>query len=175
MTRVALCGRAGSGKSTLAKLLIDEHGYVRLAFADGIKKIAFEALGRQIDKSNPPERAFLQIIGDGARAVQSDIWIQRLDSELQTLLEQGANRVVVDDVRRVNEAEYLRSQGFMLVTVRGRGFDLGELGKHGSETEVDEIKPDFILDNSGSIEDTYKQLKDFMVIWLDEQRRRTWK
>jgi hypothetical protein len=173
--KLALCGKAGSGKSTLAKMLIDEHGYVRLAFADGIKKIAFEALGRQIDKSNPPERAFLQIIGDGARAIQSDIWIKHLDSELQTMLEQGADRIVVDDVRRVNEAEYLRSQGFMLVTVRGRGFDLGELAKHSSETEVDEIVPDFILDNSGSIEDTYEMLKGFMIMWLDAERKRSWK
>ena len=40
--KLALCGKAGSGKSTLAKMLIDEHGYVRLAFADGIKKLLFE-------------------------------------------------------------------------------------------------------------------------------------
>jgi hypothetical protein len=63
----------------------------------------------------------------------------------------------------------------MLVTVRGRGFDLGELAKHSSETEVDEIVPDFILDNSGSIEDTYKMLKCFMIVWLDAKLKRSWK
>ena len=42
----------------------------------------------------------------------------------------------------------------------------------GSETEVDEIVPDFILDNSGSIEDTYEMLKGFMIMWLDAETKR---
>jgi hypothetical protein len=50
---------------------------------------------------------------------------------------------------------------------------MGDLGKHQSETELEQIVPDFTLDNSGDLEDTFEQLKLYMLVWIRaEQNKR---
>ena len=47
MTRkvIAFAGKAGSGKDYRCSVLVKNHGYAKMAFADALRKIAFATLG----------------------------------------------------------------------------------------------------------------------------------
>jgi hypothetical protein len=63
---------------------------------------------------------------------------------------------VVTDVRLPNEAEWIRSNGGQVWKVIRKGAALSTpASNHVSETSVDEIRPDVIVPNVGSIEDLH--------------------
>jgi hypothetical protein len=172
--KVALVGIAGSGKSTLANKLVDEQGYTKLSFAAPVKAIATIMLMRPIDKTNPLDREFLQQLGtDLGRKRDPQIWVKHFDVEYQDNVKLGVEKIVVDDVRFKNEADYLRAQGFMIVKITGRGYDLGSLGRHASETELDSIEPDWYLNNGDDIEGSFEMLKGYMIIELNARRHQS--
>ena len=45
MKLLGICGKAGSGKDTAAAYLIEKHGFVKLAFADPLKRFAKGVFG----------------------------------------------------------------------------------------------------------------------------------
>ena len=61
---IALAGFAGAGKTTLANALA-RHGYRRRSFADVLKALACQVLGRDLDKAR--DRALLQDLGAAGR------------------------------------------------------------------------------------------------------------
>jgi hypothetical protein len=173
--KIAILGKAGSGKSTLSDKLVNELQYKRLSFAGKMKEFVEAILMRPLDKSNPLDREFIQRFGtDLCRKRDPEVWIKHFAlTYKETIQKQVDKRVVVDDCRFLNEAEFLRKEGFMFVKLTGRGYDMGDLGKHQSETELEQIVPDFTLDNSGDLEDTFEQLKLYMLVWIRaEQNRR---
>ncbi len=157
--RIAFCGRAGSGKSTLSDWFVQNYDYTKLAFADSVKYFAKEILMRPINKHNPSDRAFLQKLGtDLARAADPQIWVKHMAQRIAAI-EDVAAGLVIDDCRFVNEAEWLRANDFVIVKVVGRGYELNkELASHPSEMEVDKIRVDFTVNNSGELNDTIKEL-----------------
>jgi len=138
--RIGLVGKAGVGKTTIANILVEKYGFVRLSFAAKLKEVAAEILGRPVDKSK--DRLFLQSLGELGRMFDTSMWIRHVWRELHKL-PKDAN-VVIDDVRYLNEAEFLRDHGFVLVRLYGRGYSLDpELATHASEIEQDQIKVDY--------------------------------
>ncbi|MFA5307379.1 MAG: AAA family ATPase [Candidatus Babeliales bacterium] len=157
---ICLTGKAGSGKSTIAEQLAKNDGFTRMSFAQKVKDIARDILMRPIDKTDPLDREFLQKLGtDLARKRDPDVWIKHFFTAYAQWTRFLKNRFVVDDCRFKNEADFLREHGFVIVRVEGRGYDMGALGAHASETELDEIGADFTVDNSGDIMDTMAQLR----------------
>ncbi len=156
---IAFTGRAGSGKTTLAEWFIENYDYTKIAFADAVKYYAKEILMRPVNKLDSKDRKFLQQLGtDLARAADSEIWIKHFAQKVATV-KFVAKGVVVDDCRFQNEAAWLRANGFVIVKVVGRGYNLApELSNHPSESEVDNIEPDFCVNNSGSVEETICEL-----------------
>ena len=45
MNVIGLAGKAGSGKSTVARHLVKQYGYVEIALADAVKRIAKQLYG----------------------------------------------------------------------------------------------------------------------------------
>lgn len=103
-----------------------------------------------------------------------DIWVLSLQ---RSLLDTNQN-VVISDARFQNEIIALRNIGATIVEVRRRGkpewwpiaieASLGnttaisrieEIGIHKSEWDWACIEPDAVIDNSGTIEDLYKQVE----------------
>jgi hypothetical protein len=157
--KLAVIGKAGAGKSAIAEKLCDK-GYIRLSFASKVKEIAWDILQKPLDKTQPKDREFLQKLGtDLARAYDPDVWIRHFQTAYRKWLKYGKTDFVVDDARFVNEVEYLRSEGFVVVRVTGRGYSMGALGNHVSETQLDAYKADFEVDNSGSLQETMWQLQ----------------
>lgn len=71
----------------------------------------------------------------------------------------GAAGVVVDDCRYLNEAEWLRKHGFIIVKVVGRKLTLPDaLASHQSEQEGDQIVPDLTVSSTGPLQKRLEEL-----------------
>jgi hypothetical protein len=178
---IAFVGKAGAGKTTIADNLVENNDYIKRSFAAPLKKIAEQILLRPLDKTNPDDRKFLQILGtDLSRARDKEIWIKHMKNSLQGLKCHDATcksyeyctslpsrPFVIDDCRFENEAEYLKSEKFLIIRITGRQSKLSaENASHLSEAGQDQIKCDFELDNSGTIEETMNALYQELEIYL---------
>jgi hypothetical protein len=165
---------ARTGKDSVASVLVKEHGFTRVAFADALKELALKAdpliynnamvnvaTGRghlkQVVHANgwenaknqfPEVRKFLQNLGVAAREVMGEnVWVDlALDGTYG-----GQDRVVVTDVRFENEAHAIALMGGKLVKVSRPGF--GPANQHVSETGLEDYEWDYELQNNGSLDD----------------------
>lgn len=169
-----------TGKDTAAAVLQEEFGFVRYAFAGPLLELAMEAdplvtsatrtvntqvghgrfahtvrgLGYEAAKNTYPEvRSFLQKLGVGARKVFGEnFWVDQLMGQISR---RPVNRVVVPDVRFINEAEAIKAAGGVVVRVDRPGFTASG---HVSETELLGYEFDHVLVNDGTLE----QFKDLV-------------
>jgi hypothetical protein len=112
---IALFGAPGAGKDTVAAHLVDKHGFVRVAFADKVRELAYEiATDTQREQVNyfgwekckrksEDYRKLLERVGDGARKVLGDdVWVGAIEEDIRCLLATGKS-VVITDLRKKNE------------------------------------------------------------------------
>ena len=121
MKILALSGKRGSGKSTIANFLAEEYGAIRLGFAMAIRNdLAAIGCDRKLLHLKPtpePVRDLLIAYGQFRRWCQPDHWVSPLMGEMAGLKQNGAELVVIDDLRFWNEAEALQVYGATLVRV----------------------------------------------------------
>lgn len=148
---IGLAGPARVGKDTAAAGLVADHGYTRYAFADAVRAMAravdphvavdvenddgevwmttyprladlVDAVGWEAAKAYPDVRRILQRMGtEGARSTfGDDVWIRRLREDWHG---DGYPRAVIPDVRFPNEAEWIASEGGVVVAIRRPGHD----------------------------------------------------
>lgn len=92
---------------------------------------------------------------EGVRWCWPDAWVQLTIRQVQKLAADAI--VILVDVRFQNEAQAVLDGGGVLWRTTRRHRDAsGDV--HVSETEVDSIRSDFILDNNGSLEDLRAQV-----------------
>ena len=125
---IGLSGYARSGKDEVAKILVQEYGYERVAFADPIRRMLYElnpvivesnlldsvTLQELVDsqgwdeaKKDPEVRLMLQNLGVSARKIISeDVWVE---TALRYVVE--GSKVVITDVRFPNEAARIKLYG----------------------------------------------------------------
>jgi len=175
---IGLVGYAQAGKDTLAKVLVEEYGYTRLAFADAIRDFAYavnpmygstvseprylrdlvDRSGWDEAKKSPEVRRLLQTIGVTAREqFGGDFWIAITMSKVNT------PNVVITDVRFENEAEWIKdgpSSQLWRVTRSG----VGPVNDHVSESELADYPVDQIFKNDGSIEDLENLVRSRMSV-----------
>ena len=155
---IGLFGKAGSGKDTAFSVLKDYYASkdktaVRVAFGDEVKREYSEASNISICEIETKKASFreeLQHWGtEYRRNIDPDYWIKKIDLQVQFLKGQ-ADVIVFTDVRFHNEADYVRDlQGFMVKVKPPKTFRIGKHHEHTSETELDDILPDYILQNDG--------------------------
>lgn len=131
--RVGLVGPAGSGKDSVAELLVANHRFHRVAFADALKefvaaidpafRIACSCFQDGVDGAKrhvPGIRERLIEVGQAARThITGDVWIDAVDDVVEGL--PASVPVVVSDVRQQNEADWLLENGGQLVAVQRPG------------------------------------------------------
>lgn len=118
MLNIALIAPMCAGKSHLAHALVDLLGYRRLAFATPLKERVAGRHGitiAQLDTNKDAYRAELQTAGQAEREREPLFWCWELGKQIAAERERP---IVVDDCRYLNEAEYLRELGFILVKLR---------------------------------------------------------
>lgn len=166
MPVIGLSGPAGSGKTTAAQAILKTPGYVRLPLAGPIKHMLRAGLGltdRQTDgdlKEVPiprlgglTPRRLLQTLGtEWGRSLDDQFWIKLWLQQARDEVWNGARGIVVDDVRFLNEANFLRKEtGARLVSLVTP--HVGPLGDaeaaHSSELELTSIlsQADAIITN----------------------------
>ncbi len=120
------------------------------------------------------------------KAFHDDIWIASLENKLRN----SKDDVVISDCRFPNEIESIRNAGGIIVWVKrgelpdwynlavsaNQGHNLAHqelkrLGIHASETAWVGTEFDFILDNNGSIDELYSQVKSQVLGRLDASER----
>jgi predicted kinase len=133
MAVIGLIGAKSSGKSEAARCLVEYHGFERLRFADGLKRM-LRALGlteAQVDgdsKEEPSDllcgqtpRWAMQSLGTewGRKLIGDNIWAAVTQHHIMTRLcaDPHAN-IVVDDVRFPNEVIMLQQLGGQVWRVR---------------------------------------------------------
>ena len=142
---IGICGLIGSGKGTVADILVEQHNYEKLSFADKLKDGVSSVFGwdRQMlegdtdasrkwreeeDKFWTEEtgetvtpRLILQLFGTDCmrNGFFDGIWVSLVKQEL---LKNKLKNYVIPDVRFENEAKMIRSLGGKICQVR-RGPD----------------------------------------------------
>lgn len=163
---IGITGPSGSGKDTLGNILYHYHGYTQMAFAVPLKKAASAAFGdaegyfhtqegkRSINSYwNITRRKMLQDFGETmCQQFGADFWIKRWFMDF-TLLRDTDN-IVITDVRKDSEADFIRGLGGVIVTISRQGAGLsGEEAKHLTERGITCKSRDVLLRNNGSLED----------------------
>lgn len=183
------------GKSTIADHLITEHGFTHLSFAEPLKEMVNTLLENfgytpqdahhmtHVFKEAPlPElgtgltaRHLLRTLGTewGRDCLQSDIWLRCWTSRYQRLQLSGTERVVVDDMRFLNEALLMQRHDAQLWKVERSGTTPGEV--HRSEGDLNHLKTfsdptnDYslafhtIFNNNGTVEDLLSAVDDTLT------------
>lgn len=175
---IGLCGYAGSGKDEAAKALV-EQGWQRVAFADAVRAFAF-AINPIIDtvgegpfkinvglksvlqncgwteaKKHPEVRRLLQAIGTegGREIVDPDVWVTVAQKKWRLAMENGFSAIVTD-VRFPNEVAAIREDGGQLWRIVRPG--VGPVNGHCSETCIDGIDTDVVIDNARGVEELHR-------------------
>jgi hypothetical protein len=162
---IGLSGYAQSGKDEVAKILIEEFGFERVAFADAIRDLlyltnpilnelagdiqhAVDHRGWDEIKQIPAVRKLLQSIGVAAREVLGkNVWVVAALRKM----EDDSKDYVITDVRFENEASMIKYLGGVMWRISRDG--VTPVNSHISENELDGYKFDQILKNEGSLDD----------------------
>ena len=145
MNILGLTGYAGSGKTTVARHLVQHHGFTPISLADPFKifgVVEHDFPREEVFGPRPKSEAtrrFLQQAGTewGRDRFGDDWWIRHADVLLYRLHRGGVKNVVIDDVRFLNEAEWIDRIGGALWGITGRKAPMAEAAAgHRSETEI---------------------------------------
>lgn len=173
---IGLTGYAQSGKDTVANILVERYGFTRVAFADKIRELLYEAnpmydsivgeplfVKAKVDrdgweeaKKSPHIRRLLQTTGVAARKLfGEDFWVKQA---LKDISPDG--NYVIADVRFENEADEIKFTGGQIWRVKRLGVD--PVNGHISETQMDGYPVDQIFVNNTTVDDLEVLIKTRM-------------
>lgn len=171
--RIALLGYARSGKGEVAKLIsqwlvLNGDGMARtLSFGEELKKRFHEAFP-EIPKEPKPRLGY-EKFAKLARDFDEDFWVKCLDWK-HKLLGEIYDNFTIDDLRQSNEAEWCRTNGFHIVYVQAdphlrkerSANDTEWVAINESEKEIGIIGEDYVIVNSGSMEELAQEVYNIM-------------
>lgn len=189
---IGITGKIGSGKSTLASFLVKK-GYTEYSLAKPLKKIGEifgfsknQLYGTQEQKLQVhpkwgiSSREFLQKVGTDLfrvnlpqcipdMKIDKTVWVDLFKMEVQ---KNPDKKYVISDVRFLDEASAIKELGGIIIrTVRENSISTqsGSEHVHVSEQEMDQIVPDYTVDNNKlSLEEAEKYanvLANNCLIW----------
>jgi hypothetical protein len=184
MEIIGLSGYARTGKDEAAKVLVEEFGFNRVAFADKLRDVLY-ALNPMVGIEGEPYEGGLDMVGvqmvidrygwNGYKETEHGNEIRRLLQRLgteagrQTLwdsiwvdaafadLSHDA-RVVVTDARFENEAKAIKERGGTMWRINRQG--VGPVNDHPSETSLDLWAFDMIINNNNTIEAFHRNVRN---------------
>ena len=160
MKVILLSGKARSGKNTAAEVILREYTGIPFAFADDIKKIAYNHFGWHGEKDELG-RKLLQDIGTTGRNYNRDLWANKTVDRIQEWSRDN-QLAVVTDTRYSNEIQRVKREFSDVVTIRITRDSVEKL-KHPSETALDQWADwDYLVENNGSLEEFQKKILEIM-------------
>lgn len=168
---IGLSGYARSGKDTVADILVKDHGFTRVSFAQPMRDALYALnpivsklrLQQVIDtygwdnyKATPygdEIRELMQRLGTEVARKQwgENFWVDQAEGIMLNLLNEG-KKVVFTDVRFPNEAEMIDeyTNGQVWRIRRPGVFPAND---HASEVSMDDYEFDRFIDNNGTIDE----------------------
>lgn len=174
MKVIGLCGYAGAGKDLAAKCLIDI-GWQRVSFADPLREMALaidpiiyastrlseivSAFGWDEAKRHPEVRRLLQRLGTeaGRDILGEGIWVDLACLKIRAARLNGANGVVVTDMRFTNEHVALRDE-WHATFVRICRPGVGPVNSHKSDRLLEGFVVHHELTNDGTKEELWQKI-----------------
>lgn len=162
---IGICGKAGTGKTVVADHLIKKYNYKRHSIADEVKRIA-----ARLFKMKKKDRKLLQDIGFKMREIRPSVWIDFLIDQIK-----GKDKIVVDDIRYPNEYQALKKEGFKIIrVVADREICIERLSERDgtaaierlddeSETAMDDVRIENVLDGNLPLEEMLAQLDELLI------------
>ena len=167
---IGICGKARSGKDTVSSkitMLLLGKPFYPFNFANNLKRCCAIITNTPISnwyKQNLKNeylpspfdewtyRSFMQQFGTNAcrNILDDDIWINSMFAGIDK------ENIIISDVRFINEAAAIKDRGGIIIKVQR---DCVENMNHQSETEIDDICPDYILDNNYDFEHLNEGIK----------------
>jgi hypothetical protein len=162
---IGILGFAGSGKGTVADILVRDHGFHKLSFADALKDSVATIFGwerhllegdtdesREFRETIDPwwserfaydvtPRYMLQLMGTeaGRNAFHIDIWIHTVARRMMQY-----ENVVIADVRFPNEINFIRENGgFNVRVVRGKDPEWYEIARRANLEKNTDLMYDY--------------------------------
>lgn len=164
---IGIYGKARSGKTT-ARRYIEKYHVTPMSFATALKETVRELFGIPADElysdnKSARTRWILQFFGtECCRTIDPDVWVNKVNEQIQELSTDGDHLIVIDDVRFLNEANMLKDKwNATLVKLIGP-MDLvtEEAHKgHVSEVQMDNVPDDFydaVYRNTGTLAELYQ-------------------
>ncbi len=159
-TIIGLVGFPRSGKDAAADHLVREHGFIRVAFGDGVKSLllatdksfkdSLELL--EASKVNPEHntREKLQNLGEVLRKYDADFWVKTAMEKIKSLPEDA--KIVITDIRYQNEFHLVKDMGGEVIGIERPGY--GAVNDHVSEQNTATIleHADAVVTNDSSID-----------------------
>lgn len=161
---IGLTAQKRNGKDLMGDYLINKYNFVRLTFADKVKKIAQitydftdDQMDENKDKIDPywnitPRDAFKEI-GTFYRNKDPEFWIKVVKKQYEEITDKC---VVITDVRYLNEAEFIRNHGGIIVRIVRPS--IISSCEHSSEQELLSINEDIKIINDSTINDYYDKI-----------------
>lgn len=168
--KIAILGKSGAGKDTVADYLIEKYGFTKIRFGTSLYEICEKYFGMK-----NKDRKLLQDVGLAMRSVKPTVFVDLAEQEI---LNTNTN-IVVSDLRQPNEYEMLKKNGFEFLYIESdlnKRIDrlekrdnikidenyIDRIENNPVETSCEEIvrnsKGIIKINNSGSLEDLYKQI-----------------
>ena len=194
MILIAMTGAKFSGKTSASDILVNEHGFVRLRFADALKSM-LRSIGlteAQIDgdeKELPciilggkTPRWAMQTLGTewGRDLIDSHLWINIVREQIIRLASKNIDvRIVLDDCRFPNEHTLLKHMGATIWAIRRNvvepkvckyAYLLSFIGigkrQHASEQHWKEFAVQQHVYNNLTKNDLHRNVSDALKLWF---------
>ena len=105
--KIILNSRAGGGKDTFGDYLVDNYGFKKITFAEGIYDIAYKYFGMTYKN-----RELLQKVGQKMREIDPLIWVKYAFKQAEQY-----EKVIITDVRQRNEYSFALERGFLPIHI----------------------------------------------------------
>lgn len=140
--KIALMGYSRSGKDSVAEIIRRKMPVVPIAFADTLKD-SFHEMFPNIPR-DPKPRMEYEKYGQAMRDIDADVWIHKVANRVRWNevfdAEYGTdNGIVITDLRKPNEADWCRANGFKIVNVTAHTYLRRE--RAAGETEFRSVLP----------------------------------
>ena len=170
---IALCGRKQVGKDVVANYLATRYGYKNVKFAEPLKD-ALQALFKfthtqiEIDKETidpfwgvSPRQA-MQFFGTEIMQFEINRLIPGIGRDFfvkSLLARHPTGPIVISDMRFTHEYNAIKrvaaNDSIIIKIIK----DTNDICDHISETELNSIKGDYTINNSGSIQELYEKVE----------------
>lgn len=175
---VGLTGVAQAGKDTAAQVLIEKHGFRRIAFADVLRKMLYQLnpiidnteayrlrtlvdmLGWEKAKTFSGEvRTLLQRLGTeaGREILGENIWVNTALRDVKR-----GEKIVITDIRFDNEARAIHNMEGLVIKIHRPGF--GSVNGHASEQGVKQTNVDAFLPNDGTLAQLHDSIEKLVGV-----------